>query len=75
MESADMYVKRLEAIEKIAIGEKGVDKAYAIQAGREVRVLVNHQQITDNEAKQVARTIAKKIEAELEKCRKTLNAA
>lgn len=66
MESADMYVKRLEAIEKIALEQKGVDKAYAIQAGREVRVLVNHQQTSDHEAKQVARTIAKKIEAELD---------
>jgi ribonuclease Y len=66
MESADLYVKRLESIERIALAEKGVEKAYAIQAGREVRVLVNHQQVTDNEAKNVARLIAKKIEAELD---------
>lgn len=66
MESADRYVKRLEAIEKIALAEKGVDKAYAIQAGREVRVLVNHQQVNDNEAKQVGKNIAKKIETELD---------
>ncbi|MEK8022666.1 MAG: ribonuclease Y [Candidatus Hydrogenedentota bacterium] len=66
MESADMYVKRLEALEKIAQNEPGVEKAYAIQAGREVRILVNHQQVSDGQAKQVAKTIAKKIEDELE---------
>jgi ribonuclease Y len=66
VESAAAYVKRLEAIEKIALAEKGVDKAYAVQAGREVRVIVNHSQVNDHEAKAVARAIARKIEAELD---------
>jgi len=66
VESADMYVKRLEALEKIALTFKGVEKAYAVQAGREVRVLVNHQQVTDHEARQNAKDIAKKIETDLD---------
>jgi len=61
-----MYVKRLEALEKIALTFKGVEKAYAVQAGREVRVLVNHQQVTDHEARQNAKDIAKKIETDLD---------
>jgi len=66
VERADMYVKRLEALEKIALTFKGVEKAYAVQAGREVRVLVNHQQVTDHEARQNAKDIAKKIETDLD---------
>lgn len=65
MESADLYVKRLEGLEKIALAEPGVEKAYAVQAGREVRILVNHAQVNDAGAKNVARSIAKKIETEL----------
>lgn len=66
VESADLYVKRLEALEKIAAGEPGVEKAFAVQAGREVRILVNHQSINDAGARNLAKTIAKKIEAELQ---------
>lgn len=66
VESAAAYVKRLESIEKIALAESGVDKAYAVQAGREVRVIVNHAQVNDHEAKAVARAIARRIESELD---------
>ncbi|MDA1353106.1 MAG: ribonuclease Y [bacterium] len=61
-ESADLYVKRLETLEKIANGFEGVDKAYAIQAGREIRVLVRPDQITDDGIHKLAQDIAKQIE-------------
>ncbi len=60
------YVKRLEKLEAIAAGFKGVDKSYAIQAGREVRVIVKPEQIDDAKAMFLAKDIAKKIESELE---------
>ena len=52
--------------EKTNAGFKGVEKAYAIQAGREVRVMVKPEQIDDNQAMFLAKDIAKKIESELE---------
>jgi ribonuclease Y len=55
----------LENLEGIAEGFSGVDKAYAIQAGRELRILVNNEQISDDQAKELARDIAKKIESDL----------
>ena len=60
------YVKRLEKLEEIASGFKGVDKSYAIQAGREVRVIVKPDQVDDAQALFLAKDIAKKIEMELE---------
>ena len=60
------YVKRLEQLEDIAISFKGVEKAYAIQAGREVRVIVKPEQIDDSQAMFLAKDIAKKIETSLE---------
>ncbi len=60
------YVKRLEKLEEIASSFNGVDKSYAIQAGREVRVVVKPEQIDDAQAMFLAKDIAKKIEAELE---------
>ena len=60
------YVKRLEKLEEIASGFKGVDKSYAIQAGREVRVIVKPEVIDDAQALFLAKDIAKKIETELE---------
>ncbi len=60
------YVKRLEKLEAIASSFKGVDKSYAIQAGREVRVIVKPEVIDDAQALFLAKDIAKKIEAELE---------
>jgi ribonuclease Y len=64
-ETLDNYLKRLENLEKIAEGFAGVDKAYAIQAGREVRIMVNNDEVDDEGAKNLAKSIAKKIEAEL----------
>jgi ribonuclease Y len=64
-ENLDRYVKRLEDIEKVASSFDGVEKVYAIQAGREVRVIVNNQQASDDDAVMLSREIAKKIEEEL----------
>ncbi|CEM60666.1 ribonuclease Y [Treponema phagedenis] len=64
-ETMDNYVKRLENLEAIAEGFPGVEKAYAIQAGRELRVLVNNEKIPDQDVKVLGRDIAKKIENDL----------
>ncbi len=64
-ETIDNYVKRLENLESIAEGFNGVEKAYAIQAGRELRVLVNNEKIPDANVKELARQIAKQIETDL----------
>ena len=64
-ETIDNYVKRLENLEAIAEGFTGVEKAYAIQAGRELRVLVNNEKIPDSDVKDLARNIAKQIETDL----------
>jgi len=64
-ETLDNYLKRLENLETIAEGFQGVDKAYAIQAGREVRIMVNNDEVNDEGAKGLAKSIAKKIESEL----------
>jgi len=65
-ETTDIYVKRLEKLESIATGFEGVSKSYAIQAGREVRVIVDPGKIDDNGAMVLARNISKKIESELQ---------
>ena len=59
------YLKRLEDLEKIAKSFSGVEKSYAIQAGREVRIIVDNQKISDDAATILAREIAKKVESEL----------
>jgi len=64
-ETLDNYIKRLENLERIAEDFTGVEKAYAIQAGRELRIMVDHEKVSDNEAKEIAKSIAKRIEAEL----------
>jgi ribonuclease Y len=64
-EILETYVKRLENLEEIASGFKGVQKSYAIQAGREVRVIVDSKKIADEQAIWLSRDIAKKVEAEL----------
>jgi ribonucrease Y len=64
-ETLDNYIKRLENLEKIAEDFSGVEKAYAIQAGRELRIMVNNESVSDQDSKQLAKDIAKKIEAEL----------
>ncbi len=65
-ETTTNYVKRLEQLENIATSFKGVEKSYAIQAGREIRVMVKPEQIDDSQAMFLAKDIAKKIESELE---------
>lgn len=64
-ETIDNYVKRLENLEAIAESFNGVEKAYAIQAGRELRILVNNEKIADHEVKDLASNIAKQIETDL----------
>ncbi len=64
-ESLENYLKRLEELEKIATGFEGVEKAYAIQAGREIRVFVSPEKIDDLQAYKLAKDIAKEIEKEL----------
>ena len=65
-ETGTNYVKRLEKLEEIASSFRGVEKSYAIQAGREVRVIVKPEQVDDAQALFLAKDIAKKIETELE---------
>ncbi|MDB5204308.1 MAG: phosphodiesterase, uncharacterized protein [Candidatus Taylorbacteria bacterium] len=64
-DSVENYIKRLADLEAIANGFKGVDKCYALQAGREIRVFVRPNEISDLEATNMARDIAVKIESEL----------
>ncbi len=64
-EALESYVKRLEKLESLAHAQKGVLKAYAIQAGREIRVIVRQEDVTDSESFQLSRELAKKIEQEL----------
>ena len=65
-ETGSNYVKRLEKLESIASSFNGVEKSFAIQAGREVRVIVKPEQVDDAQALFLAKDIAKKIETELE---------
>jgi ribonuclease Y len=64
-ESLEQYVQRLEALEGVATSFEGVEKAYAIQAGREVRIIVKPEDVDDYEAASLARNVAKKVEDEL----------
>ncbi len=64
-DSVENYLKRLSELEAVASSFKGVEKSYALQAGREIRIFVTPAEITDLEAKKMARDIAVKIESEL----------
>ncbi len=64
-ETLERYIKRLEQLEEIAGGFKGVENAYAIQAGREIRVIVCAEEIDDESAMKIARDIANKVENEM----------
>ena len=64
-ESLEIYVKRLQRLEEIARAHAGVDKVFAMQAGREVRVMVAPDQVSDAESQAIAREIAKEVEGEL----------
>ena len=64
-DSVENYIKRLQELEALASSFNGVEKSYALSAGREIRIFVTPEKITDVEAKEMARDIAKKIEQEL----------
>jgi ribonuclease Y len=65
-EAFETYVKRLEGLEKIASSYKGVDKVFAIQAGREVRIIVTPEQVDDGRMTTLSEEIARRIESELQ---------
>jgi len=65
-ETLDIYMKRLERLESIAESFEGVEKSYAIQAGREIRIIVKPEVVDDAESVRVAKEISKKIESELD---------
>ena len=65
-ENLEAYIKRLEKLEEIANTTSGVSSSYAIQAGREIRIIVNPEQVSDSKMILLSREIAKKIETELE---------
>jgi ribonuclease Y len=64
-ETADLYIKRIKQLEEIADSFPGVEKSYAIQAGREVRIVVRPEQIDDAQAQQLARDVARKVESDV----------
>ncbi len=64
-DSVENYLKRLKDLEAVALSFKGVEKSYALQAGREIRIFVTPADVTDLEAKKMARDIALRIESEL----------
>jgi ribonuclease Y len=64
-EMMESYVRRLEELERITNSFKGVEKSYAVQAGREIRIMVQHDIVSDDEAGRMAREIARKIENEM----------
>lgn len=65
-ETLDTYIKRLQKLEEIANTTPGVEKSYAIQAGREIRIVARPEDVSDDELVLLARDISKKIESELE---------
>jgi ribonuclease Y len=64
-ESLEAYVKRLERLEQIAASQEGVEKVFAMQAGREIRVMVKPERVDDIQAQVIARDVAKQVEEEL----------
>jgi ribonucrease Y len=65
-ESLESYIKRLESLEELAAQKKGVERVYALQAGREVRVIVKPEEIDDDQAVLLSHEIAREIEGQLE---------
>jgi ribonucrease Y len=65
-DTVENYIKRLEALESVANSFSGVEKSFAIQAGREVRIIVRPEEIDDLAAMRLARDVVKKIEESLE---------
>jgi ribonuclease Y len=64
-EMLETYVKRLEDLERIADSFAGVNKSYAIQAGREIRIIVDNDHVSDDEAVLLSKDVARKVEKEL----------
>ena len=64
-ESLEAYIKRLERLEQIALAQDGVEKVFAMQAGREIRVMVKPEDVDDIQAQVIARDVAKQVEEEL----------
>jgi ribonuclease Y len=64
-EALEHYVRRLHRLEEIAAAHPGVEKAYAIQAGREIRILVQHELVGDEAANGLAHAVARQIERDL----------
>lgn len=64
-EMMESYTRRLEELERIVNAFKGVEKSYAVQAGREIRIMVQHDLVSDDEAARMAREVARKIENEM----------
>ncbi|HVO92037.1 MAG TPA: ribonuclease Y [Terriglobales bacterium] len=64
-EMMETYTRRLEELERIVNDFKGVEKSYAVQAGREIRIMVQHDLVSDDEAARMAREVARKIENEM----------
>ncbi len=65
-ETLDVYIKRLEQLEEIANSTEGVENSYAIQAGREIRIIVDPEEVKDDDMALLARNVSKKIESELD---------
>ncbi len=64
-ENVEIYIKRLQTLEKIADSFAGVEKSYAIQAGREVRIVVKPEQVDDLAAMRLARDVAQRVQDEM----------
>ena len=64
-EMLESYVQRLHDLERVATSFPGVERAFAVQAGREVRVVVENSRVSDQEARLLSKDIARKVEAEL----------
>lgn len=65
-ESLENYIRRLEKLEEIANSFEGVERSFAIQAGREIRIMVKPEEISESQIVHTARDIVKKIESELD---------
>ena len=65
-ETLETYVKRLEKLEEIAGSYKGVQKSYAMQAGREIRILVDAGSVNDDQAYWIAKDVSRRIESEMQ---------
>jgi len=65
-ETLEIYIKRLQALEEIATSFEGVAQAFAVQAGREIRILVKPEQVDDLAAQRLSKAVARKVEENVE---------